>query len=178
MRRNVSHYLLPVIAVLVIALAVAVTGCKKKMAKEEPPPPPPKVEEVAPPAPDTTGQAARERQATMDADRARIVTVYFDYDKSDIRPEQRDRITTNAEIFRRWTDWPVSIEGHCDERGTVEYNLALGERRALAAKQALVAAGIEGARLSTVSYGEERPADPGHDETAWGKNRRAEFKTR
>ena len=179
MRRNVSHYLLPVIAVLVIALAVAVTGCKKKMPKEEAPPPaPPKVEEVAPPAPDTTGQAARERQATMDADRARIVTVYFDYDKSDIRPEQRDRITTNAEIFRRWTDWPVSIEGHCDERGTVEYNLALGERRALAAKQALVAAGIEGARLSTVSYGEERPADPGHDETAWGKNRRAEFKTR
>ena len=178
MRRNVSHYLLPVIAVLVIALAVAVTGCKKKMPPEAPPPPPPRVEEVAPPAPDTTGQAARERQATMDADRARIVTVYFDYDKSDIRPEQRDRITTNAEIFRRWTDWPVSIEGHCDERGTVEYNLALGERRALAAKQALVAAGIEGARLSTVSYGEERPADPGHDETAWGKNRRAEFKTR
>ena len=178
MRRNVSHYLLPVIAVLVIALAVAVTGCKKKMPKEAPPPPP-RVEEVAPPpAPDTTGQAAREQQAAMDADRARIVTVYFDYDKSEIRADQRDRITTNAEIFRRWTDWPVSIEGHCDERGTVEYNLALGERRALAAKQALVAAGIEGARLSTVSYGEERPADPGHDETAWGKNRRAEFKTR
>jgi len=114
----------------------------------------------------------------MDADRARIVTVYFDYDRSDVRADQRDRIATDAEIFRRWADWPVSIEGHCDERGTVEYNLALGERRALAAKQALVAAGIEGARLSTVSYGEERPADPGHDETAWGKNRRAEFKTR
>jgi peptidoglycan-associated lipoprotein len=178
MHRNVSHYLLPLIAVLVIALAVSLTGCKKKMPKEAPPPPPPKVEEVAPPAPDTTGQAARERQAAMDADRARIVTVYFDYDKSDIRPDQRDRITTDAEIFRRWTEWPISIEGHCDERGTVEYNLALGERRALAAKQALVAAGIDGARLSTVSYGEERPADPGHDETAWAKNRRAEFRAR
>jgi peptidoglycan-associated lipoprotein len=179
MKRKVSNHLLPVIAVLVIALAVAVTGCKKKMAKEEPPPPPPKVEEVAPPpAPDTTGQAARERQATMDADRARIVTVYFDYDRSDVRADQRDRIATNAEIFRRWTEWPISIEGHCDERGTVEYNLALGERRALAAKQALVAAGIEGARLSTVSYGEERAADSGHDETAWAKNRRAEFKAR
>jgi peptidoglycan-associated lipoprotein len=177
MHRKFSH-LLPVIAVLVIALAVALTGCKKKMPKEAPPPPP-RVEEVAPPpAPDTTGQAAREQQAAMDADRARIVTVYFDYDKSEIRADQRDRITTNAEIFRRWTDWPISIEGSCDERGTVEYNLALGERRAMAAKQALVAAGIEAARVSTVSYGEERAADPGHDETAWAKNRRAEFKAR
>jgi len=132
MHRKFSH-LLPVIAVLVIALAVALTGCKKKMPKEAPPPPP-RVEEVAPPpAPDTTGQAAREQQAAMDADRARIVTVYFDYDKSEIRADQRDRITTNAEIFRRWTDWPISIEGSCDERGTVEYNLALGERRAMAA---------------------------------------------
>ena len=177
MHRKFSH-LLPVIAVLVIALAVALTGCKKKMPKEAPPPPP-RVEEVAPPpAPDTTGQAAREQQAAMDADRARIVTVYFDYDKSEIRADQRDRITTNAEIFRRWTDWPISIEGSCDERGTVEYNLALGERRAMAAKQALVAAGIEAARVSSVSYGEERAADPGHDETAWAKNRRAEFKAR
>ena len=177
MQRKFTH-LLPLIAVLVIALAVAVTGCKKKMPPEAPPPPPPRVEEVAPPAPDTTGQAARERQATMDADRARIVTVYFDYDRSDVRADQRDRIATNAEIFRRWTDWPLSIEGNCDERGTVEYNLALGERRAMAAKQALVAAGIEAARVSTVSYGEERPADPGHDETAWAKNRRAEFRAR
>jgi len=177
MQRKFTH-LLPLIAVLVIALAVALTGCKKKMPKEAPPPPP-RVEEVAPPpAPDTTGQAAREQQAAMDADRARIVTVYFDYDKSEIRADQRDRITTNAEIFRRWTDWPISIEGSCDERGTVEYNLALGERRAMAAKQALVAAGIEAARVSTVSYGEERAADPGHDETAWAKNRRAEFKAR
>jgi len=177
MQRKFTH-LLPLIAVLVIALAVAVTGCKKKMPPEAPPPPPPRVEEVAPPAPDTTGQAAREQQATMDADRARIVTVYFDYDKSEVRADQRDRIATNAEIFRRWTDWPLSIEGNCDERGTVEYNLALGERRAMAAKQALVAAGIEAARVSTVSYGEERPADPGHDETAWAKNRRAEFRAR
>ncbi|MCX6601144.1 MAG: peptidoglycan-associated lipoprotein Pal [bacterium] len=177
MQRKFTH-LLPVIAVLVIALAVAVTGCKKKMPPEAPPPPPPKVEEVAPPAPDTTGQAAREQQANMDADRARIVTVYFEYDKSEVRADQRDRIATNAEIFRRWTDWRLSIEGNCDERGTVEYNLALGERRAMAAKQALVAAGIEAARVSTVSYGEERPADPGHDETAWAKNRRAEFRAR
>ncbi len=163
---------------LVIALAVGLTGCKKKMPKEAPPPPePPKVEEVvAPPAPDTTGQAARERQAQMDADRARIMAVYFDFDKSDIRVDQRDRVSTNADVFRRWTEWQVSIEGHCDERGTAEYNLALGERRATAAKQALVAAGIDAARVVTVSYGEERSADTGHDETAWAKNRRAEFR--
>jgi peptidoglycan-associated lipoprotein len=178
MQRKVSPRLLPVLAVLVLALAVTLTGCKKKMPKEEaPPPPPPKVEEVTPP-PDTTGQAARERQAAMEADRARIMTVYFDYDRSDIRPDQRDRIMTNAEIFRKWTDWQISIEGNCDERGTVEYNLALGERRASAAKQALVAAGIVGTRLSTVSYGEERPVDPGHNEAAWSKNRRDDFKVK
>ena len=178
MNRKVSPHFLPVIAVLILALAIGVTGCKKKMPKEAPPPPP-KVEEVAKPAEsDTTGQAARELQAAMDADRARITTVYFDYDMSVIRPDQRDRVTTNAEIFRRWTDWQVSVEGHCDERGTNEYNLALGERRATAAKQALVAAGIEATRITTVSYGEERPADPGHSETAWSKNRRAEFRVR
>lgn len=178
MNRKVSARFLPVIAVLVLALAIGVTGCKKKMPKEEPPPPP-KVEEVAPPPPpDTTGQAARDLQAAMDADRARITTVYFDYDQSVIRADQRDRVTANAEIFRRWTDWQVNVEGHCDERGTNEYNLALGERRATAAKQALVAAGIEATRITTVSYGEERPADQGHAEAAWSKNRRAEFKVK
>lgn len=178
MKRNFSRFM-PVIAVLVIAMAIGLTGCKKKMPKEEAPPPPPKVEEVAPPpAPDTTGQAARERQASMDADRARITAVYFDYDRSDIRADQRDRVTTNAEIFRRWTEWQVSVEGHCDERGTNEYNLALGERRATAAKQALVAAGIDATRINTVSFGEERPADPGQNESAWSKNRRAEFKVK
>jgi peptidoglycan-associated lipoprotein len=173
-----SSRVLPVIAVLVIALAVALTGCKKKMPKEvAPPPPPPKVEEVTPPpAPDTTGQAARERQAQMDADRARIVTIYFDFDKSEIRSDQRDRMSTDADIFRRWPEWTIRAEGNCDERGTVEYNLALGERRANAAKQALLAAGIDAARITTISYGEERPVDPGHNEAAWAKNRRVDFK--
>jgi peptidoglycan-associated lipoprotein len=114
----------------------------------------------------------------MDADRARIQTVYFDYDKSDIRSDQRDKIRTDADIFRTWTEWAVTVEGHCDERGTNEYNLALGERRAAAAKQALIAEGVDAARLNTISYGEERPVDPGHDESAWSHNRRAEFKVR
>jgi peptidoglycan-associated lipoprotein len=177
--KNVTSRWLIVAAIVVIALAVALTGCKKKMPKEAPPPPPPpKVEEVkpAPPPPDTTGQAARERQAQMDTDRTRIVAIYFDYDKSEIRADQRDRVAADAEILRKWTEWAVSIEGYCDERGTVEYNLALGERRAVAAKQGLVAAGVDAARLSTVSFGKERPVDPGHTEAAWAKNRRAELK--
>jgi len=166
--------------VTILAASLASTGCKKR-ARVEPPPPPPPVEqpaEVIPAAPDTTGQAERDRQARMDADRARIQTVYFDYDMADIRADQRDKISTNADIFRTWTEWQVSVEGHCDERGTNEYNLALGDRRAAAAKQALVAAGVAGGRISTISYGEERPLDPGHEESSWARNRRAEFKVK
>lgn len=180
MTKQFTTRFLPFLGILVLALALSVVGCKKKAPKETPPPPPPpQVEEVTPPAaPDTTGQAMREMQAAMDADRARIQTVYFDYDKSDIRADQRERVTTNAEILRRWTAWQVSVEGNCDERGTNEYNLALGERRAASGKQALVAAGVDAGRITTVSYGEERPANPGHDDAAWGQNRRDEFKVR
>jgi peptidoglycan-associated lipoprotein len=179
MNKHTTLRILPVLAIIVIALGLALTGCKKKMPKETPPPPPPKVEEVKPaPAPDTTGQAERDRKAAMDTDRGRLSPVYFDYDKSEIRGDQRDKVTANAEIFRRWSEWQVAIEGHCDERGTAEYNLALGERRATAAKQAIVAAGIDATRISTVSYGEEHPADPGHTEAAWAKNRRAEYKVK
>jgi peptidoglycan-associated lipoprotein len=159
-------------------------------AHQEPPPPPPPVVEKpaapvvtpppppAPPPPDTTGQAARERQARMDADKARIQTVQFDYDKNDIRADQRDKIKIDADIFRTWADWQISVEGYCDERGTSEYNLALGERRAKAAEKALVAEGISAKRITTISYGKERPADPGHDESAWSHNRRTEFKVK
>jgi peptidoglycan-associated lipoprotein len=166
-------------AILILAVALISTTACKKRARKEPPPPPPvaHVDTVAVPTlPDTTGQAARDRQTRMDADRARLQTVYFDYDKSDIRSDQRDKVKTNADIFRNWSEWAVIVEGHCDERGTNEYNLALGERRATAGKQALVAEGVDAGRISTISYGEERPLDPGHVEAAWAKNRRDEFK--
>lgn len=178
MTKRFYSRILPVAGIVVLGLGLALTGCKKKMPKEAPPPPPPpKVEEVKQaPAPDTTGQAARDRQAAMDADKARIQSVYFDFDKSDIRADQRDKVSTDAEIFRKWTDWKVHVEGNCDERGTTEYNLALGERRANAGKQALVAAGIDAARVMTVSYGKDKPVDPGHTEAAWAKNRRDDFK--
>jgi len=172
---------LPIVAVLIVALAFAAVGCKKHAPKEAPPPPPPpKVEQVTPPPPppDTTGQAEREMRAAMEADRGRIQSIYFDFDKSDIRADQRGMVTTDADIFRKWTQWQVTVEGNCDERGTAEYNLALGERRANAGKSALVAAGIDAGRVTTISNGKEKPVDPGHTESSWAKNRRDDFKVK
>ena len=84
-------------------------------------------------------------------------------------------LQATAQVLKQQAAWQVTVEGHCDERGTAEYNLSLGERRALAAKTYLVSLGIAADRLRTVSYGKEFPFDPGHDEAAWGKNRRAHF---
>lgn len=98
--------------------------------------------------------------------------VYFDFDKSNIRPEFSAAIKANAQRLIS-TKATLVVEGHCDERGTTEYNLALGQKRAEALRQALVAEGVPAAQLKTISYGKEQPIDPGHTETAWAKNRRA-----
>jgi peptidoglycan-associated lipoprotein len=102
--------------------------------------------------------------------------VHFDFDKSEIKPEYYDVIKAEADYLAAVPSMSVTVEGHCDERGTREYNLALGERRANAVKNALIAQGISPSRIITISYGEERPLDPRHNEEAWAKNRRAEFK--
>lgn len=102
--------------------------------------------------------------------------IYFDFDKSDLKPEAQAILKKKADWLRELPAYSLRIEGNCDERGTSEYNLALGERRANAAKKFLVALGIAEARIATISYGEERPVDPGHNEEAWSKNRRDEFK--
>jgi peptidoglycan-associated lipoprotein len=102
--------------------------------------------------------------------------IYFDFDKSELKPEARAVLKRKAEWLRDNPEFSARIEGHCDERGTNEYNLALGERRANAAWRFLNALGISGARLTTISYGEERPVDPGSNEDAWSKNRRDEFR--
>ena len=104
-----------------------------------------------------------------------LQVVYFEFDKADVRSDMRTVLQRNAEWLRRHPRVKVSVEGNCDERGTEEYNMALGQRRAEAVKSYLVSLGIASNRLSTISYGEERPADPGHDESAWAKNRRVEF---
>lgn len=101
--------------------------------------------------------------------------VFFDLDSSDVNAASQQVLQENAEVLRRNGRWQITIEGHCDERGTAEYNLALGERRALSARTYLLSLGIPAERVRTVSYGKEFPFDQGHDESAWSKNRRAHF---
>ena len=101
--------------------------------------------------------------------------MFFDLDSSDISPEGQRILDSNAAILKQHASWTITIEGHCDERGSAEYNLALGERRALSARAYLISLGLPADRLRTVSYGKEFPFDPGHGEAAWGRNRRANF---
>jgi peptidoglycan-associated lipoprotein len=98
--------------------------------------------------------------------------VFFDFDKSDIKPEGRTTLQRQADWLKQYPNVTVTVEGHCDERGTREYNLALGERRATAVKKMLVALGVPANRVSTISYGKERPAVVGSTEAAWAQNRR------
>lgn len=127
-----------------------------------------------------------ERQARLaEADRIKALAgeislfesenIYFDFDKANLKPEAKANLKKKAEWLRENQAYSVRIAGHCDNRGTAEYNLALGERRAQSAKKFLAALGISGDRISTISYGEERPADPRNNEEAWAKNRRDEF---
>ncbi|MFB3885491.1 MAG: peptidoglycan-associated lipoprotein Pal [Thermodesulfobacteriota bacterium] len=101
--------------------------------------------------------------------------IHFDFDKYDIRPGDGDILKGNADLLMKNPKVKIQIEGHCDERGTIEYNLALGERRANSAKKYLISLGVSADRISTISYGKEKPLDPGHNEEAWAKNRRAHF---
>jgi len=101
--------------------------------------------------------------------------IHFDFDKSFIREDAKPALQKVAETLKKNPGASLLIEGHCDERGTAEYNMALGERRATSSKSYLVSLGVKGGALSTVSFGKEKPVDPGHNEEAWAKNRRAHF---
>jgi peptidoglycan-associated lipoprotein len=101
--------------------------------------------------------------------------VFFAYDSDALDDTARATMAANAQVMRKYVTWVVTVEGHCDERGTAEYNLALGDRRALAVKNYMVSLGIAADRVKTVSYGSEFPIVPGHDEQAWTLNRRAHF---
>lgn len=160
--------------VIVLALMLILPSCAKKdtIPVEEmeepieeiapPPPPPEEMEEVEP-----VDIEEEEMEPLVLAD------IFFEFDKYDIKPEYKKVLTQNAELILDNPDVKILIEGHCDERGTNEYNLALGEKRAKAAIDFYTAYGIPSVRLSMVSYGEERPFAFGHDEKAWAKNRRA-----
>jgi len=104
-----------------------------------------------------------------------LKTIYFDFDRYDLRADAIRTLGDNASTIKQYAQFKLRIEGHCDERGTVEYNLALGEKRARAARDYLVSLGTPAQRLRIISYGKERPVEPGHNDEAWAKNRRAEF---
>jgi peptidoglycan-associated lipoprotein len=178
---------------LCLILSMALMGCGKKQVTTETTP-------LATPAPTRTMSEEDElrRQRIADQDRLRqealldeqrmaaemnqavkqIETnlIYFDYDSFEIMPESRMVLQAKSEILKQFPSLRMIIEGHCDERGTAEYNLALGQRRAQATADFLVLLGVSADRLKTVSYGKERPAVQGSSEAAWAKNRRAEFK--
>jgi peptidoglycan-associated lipoprotein len=187
------------VPIVVVALVLLISGCSKRppvVAAAPPPGPMPAAfpsagnnsdGPVRPPDPppipldSTFSSAPLGSWDTMSVDEinssadAPLKPVYFAYDSDELSDAAKTALSANAEVLRTYSTWVVTIEGHSDERGTAEYNLALGDRRALAARTYLVSLGIGAQRLRTVSYGKEFPFDPGHDEAAWEKNRRAHF---
>ena len=164
-------------------------GCSRKQSKVEEVTAPPSA--GAPKAPGEDEEAQRraeaERQARLqDTEKGQSIRdqiqtfeaepVYFDFNSSELAPQYRPVLEKKARWLKGHPEYNLKIEGHCDERGTEEYNLALGERRAKVVMNYLVSLGVPSGRISTISYGEERPSTSGHDEMAWAKNRRAEFR--
>ena len=144
----------------------------------KPAPAPPRAERVEDPQPvaprvaedDITSQSLEELNRN-----SLLKPAFFDVDASDLNDAGRAVVSQNAEVLKKYPTWVVQIEGHADERGTAEYNLALGERRAQAARAYLVSLGVAGDRVTTISYGKEFPFDPGHSDAAYAQNRRAHF---
>jgi peptidoglycan-associated lipoprotein len=162
---------------LVIPVLLFTVGCQKKAVTQAKAPAPAPAAAAAPaPAPAPTPAKGPEAAAPPDT-RGMIMEedIYFEFDKSTLTPAAQDNLMKKAAWLRANPNAAVTIEGHCDERGTNEYNLALGDRRADSAKSFLVDLGIAAPRLTTVSYGEERPVCSQHDEECWSKNRRANF---
>lgn len=139
-------------------------------------PAPVKIEPVSeqPITPPAKAQEAAQASQARDL-RASLEKVFFDFDSATLSKDARDKLSRDAEIMKKDHDVKVQIEGHCDERGSDEYNLALGEKRARAAMHYLTSMGIPADHLSVISYGKEKPADTGHDQAAWAQNRRDEF---
>lgn len=177
--------------VLTVLLTVMVGACTKNqppIARPMPPPavntstpppaprPPMPVAEPVPVPPEPLAEDAIGSRSLDDLNReSPLQPLFFDLDSSDVSAEGQRVLQTNAAVLKKYSTWQITIEGHCDERGTAEYNLALGERRALAAKTYLVSLGIPADAVRTVSYGKEFPFDAGHDDAAWARNRRAHF---
>jgi len=185
--------------VLALAATLASTGCKHGFNKvtplpgayahppggeQQPPtiPPGPLINQEQPPisTPFTPGgidTSTNWDPSMMNQDRAALAayTVHFKFDSAAVQDKEQANIASVGQALTTDVNAKLLIEGHCDERGTEEYNRSLGERRALALREALAKTGIDPMRIRTISYGKDKPADPGHDEAAWAKNRRGEF---
>jgi peptidoglycan-associated lipoprotein len=167
------------IMLVVFLVLVSFGGCAKKVAtttqavevKEKPIAPPPQEEMTKERPPAVMEQPIVKESGPSGG----LADIYFDFDRSDIRPDAKQTLEENARWLKVNSRGRIKIEGNCDERGTTEYNLALGQRRAEAAKRFLVASGVDASRISTVSYGEERPVCTDHQEGCWSKNRRDHF---
>jgi peptidoglycan-associated lipoprotein len=176
---------------LSLVLLATVAGCKPKRVESVPATPdeagtrpratvpetgpePVEVREPFPTEPPSAGEEVEPSIRELN-ERGVLRTVFFGYDRHDLTDTARATLGDNAKWLQAHPQRYVVVYGHCDERGSIEYNLSLGERRAAAVRDYLASLGVERSRLRIVSYGEERPAVPGHDETAWAKNRRAEF---
>jgi peptidoglycan-associated lipoprotein len=182
------------IVLLVVVVALAVSSCKKQAPVTEPAPPEPATKQEPTPTtkPETPPPTKTEVTEGFDQQPVQVgevtaaevealnrqgvlATVYFQFDSYELDDPTRMVLQQNADWLLDNTQYNIRVEGHCDERGTIEYNLALGERRASAVRDYLVSLGVDAFRIRIVSYGEEDPADPGHDDAAWAKNRRAVF---
>jgi peptidoglycan-associated lipoprotein len=184
---------IPVTLAVVILFSISLISCAKKPAQpgpgeqmtqsRAPEEAPVKVEvedftppaEVVSPPEESKAGASKPAREMAGFDVSDLVDVFFAFDQSDLTPEGRDRLADNARLLKAASGVPIMIEGHCDERGTNEYNLGLGERRASEVKNYLVSLGVPASRIRTISYGEEKPFDAGHHEVAWQQNRRAHF---
>lgn len=155
-----------------LASTLALAACSKKAPEDIPPPPEDTITAPAP-TPSSTGPTVGSMQHFIDAVGMANTTVYFDTDRYNIDAEDSAKLQTQAQYFSQYPDISFTIEGHADERGTRDYNLALGERRANAAKNYLVSLGIPANRIQVISYGKERPVALGSDEASWSQNRRA-----
>jgi peptidoglycan-associated lipoprotein len=186
---TMSKKKIALILCLVLTLVVFAPACKKKKAGDTVPDPDAQ-QQVATPEPSEEEPAPSEqiedfksaepevRQIDQSAaainDRGELKTIYFGYDKDELTDAGRATLRQNANWLKANPQWNLVLKGHCDERGTIEYNLALGQRRGNSVRSYMASLGVDASRVRTVSYGEERPEDNGHNEAAWAKNRRAE----
>ncbi len=171
------------VLISILALLVVISGCKKKVAVTPPPSAP--VEEKAKAEtekvptikePELTEEEIFRMKSLEELNReSPLQRIHFDFDKYFIREDAKPVLERNAQWLKKFPSVKILIEGHCDERGTEEYNMALGEKRAKSTMNYLISLGISPDRIKIISYGKSRPLDPGHNEEAWALNRRADF---